>query len=85
MRKVFLALSILRLLLIIFLLSFVNCSSPQAKSEELDEILKDFNVTTTEIKNLEQKVPNDSLRLAVLSKLSLDFLNKDSTLFRLVN
>lgn len=85
MRKVFLALSILRLLLILFLFSFVNCSSPQAKSEELDEILKDFNVTTTEIKNLEQKVPNDSLRLAVLSKLSLDFLNKDSTLFRLIN
>ena len=64
----------------------MSCTSPSKnKLDEQNDNLIDFEITLKEIDNLNQRFPNDSLRLSILSKLSLEYLNKDSTLFRKIN
>ncbi|MCC4214182.1 ATP-binding protein [Leeuwenhoekiella parthenopeia] len=68
------------------LLGLLSCSSPsENKSDEQNSNLIDFDVSLQKIENLDQIIPNDSVRLSILSKLSLEYLNKDSTLFRKIN
>ncbi|PHQ28416.1 tetratricopeptide repeat-containing sensor histidine kinase [Leeuwenhoekiella nanhaiensis] len=68
------------------LLSLLSCSSPSKnKLDEQNSNLIDSEVSLQKIENLDQIIPNDSLRLSILSKLSLEYLNKDSTLFRKIN
>ncbi len=67
-------------------LSLLSCSSPsENKPDEQKENLIDFEVTPKKVENLDRHIPNDSLRLSVLSNLSLEYLTKDSTLFRKIN
>ena len=86
MRELFSFTAVKRLLLFVALLSLINCSRTK-KDDNFgsDKIITDFNVTLQEIDDLEQRIPNDSLRLTILSKLSLEYLTKDSTLFRKIN
>lgn len=74
------------LFLLVVLLGLLSCSSPsENKPDEQKGNLIDFDVSLQNIENLDQIIPNDSLRLSILSKLSLEYLNKDSTLFRSIN
>ncbi|WP_442846201.1 ATP-binding protein [Leeuwenhoekiella sp. H156] len=70
----------------LILLGISSCFPPtEKKSEEQEKILADFQATPQEVENLDRHIPNDSLRLSILSKLSLEYLTKDSTLFRKIN
>ena len=76
--------NLLRVLVVLF--GFSNCSpSVEQDVNEQEKILADFRGTLEEVDHLDQSVLNDSLRLSVLSRLSLKYMTEDSTLFRKIN
>ncbi|RXG14237.1 signal transduction histidine kinase [Leeuwenhoekiella aestuarii] len=67
-------------------LCFLGCSKhADTNFATENDYLDSFKESIEEVEHLDKNIANDSLRLSILSKLSLKFLYSDSTLFRHTN
>ncbi|RXG29178.1 tetratricopeptide repeat-containing sensor histidine kinase [Leeuwenhoekiella marinoflava] len=65
---------------------FLGCSKqPNTNFATIKDDLDTFKESIEEVENLDDSIVNDSLRLSILSRLSLKFLYSDSTVFRHTN